>query len=205
MKKTVLALALVATTGAFANVKGGKIGMNFQYGSNISSLGVWWHVIDMLAINPYIGYSSSTTKYTNITGGNGIGCGATAHCTRTDSSSTLVFGIDIPIYLVKFSAVDLFVAPAFSYSSKSTSDKYENANNGQSIETKGTNPTYNFGLYLGLQIPILDQLHVFGKGGFEYSITPYENPGTGSTNGNPDKTTTFSTTRYSVGAIFYFN
>lgn len=185
--------------------------MQFQYGSNISSIGVWWHVIDMVAVNPYVGYGSQSTKYTQVTntgtaGAVGAACTTTNVCTRTDGGSSLVFGIDVPIYLVKLNAVDLFVSPSFSYTSASTSDKYENANTGASFETKGTTPTYNIGLHLGLQIPILEQLHVFGKGGFDYSITPYENAGTVSaSNSNKDKTTSFTTTRYSIGAIFYFN
>ena len=203
MKKTVFALALIASTSAFADVKGGKVGMHFQYGSNISSIGVWWHIVDMIAINPYVGYNSASDKYTNITNAT-YGCSTTNQCTRTNSVSTLAFGIDVPIYLAKLNAVNLFVAPGFSYSSKTSSDKYEPAT-GASTETKGTTPTISFGLALGLQIPILEQLHVFGKAGVDYSITSYDNSGVASASGNADKSTSLTTTRYSVGALFYFN
>ena len=198
MKKLVLGLALVASTSVFATgVKGGKIGVNFQYSGTMPSLGAWWHIVDMVAINPYVGYGFSSEK-TTYTGGLLAGCG-TATCTNTDKSNNLVLGIDVPIYLAQFNALNFFVAPGFSYTSSGGSNVYENTTAGTSSTVeKGSSPKLNFGLYAGLQIPILEQLHVFGKAGFDFGITSNSNNSTYSK-------TEFTTTRYSIGAIFYFN
>lgn len=205
MKKIILALALVATSSAFASVKGGKIGVNFQYSSKLPSIGAWWHIIDLIAVNPYIGFDSSNDKTLYTTGPAAIGCaGITTNCTKNVSSNTWTFGLDIPIYVAKFTALDLFVAPGIQYGSTSGSTKTENATNGQSLEvTTGATATWTFGLAAGLQIAILEQLHVFGKAGFEYSIKSY--PTVTGTADYLDKTNSFTTARAAVGAIFYFN
>ncbi len=202
MKKILITslLALAATTSSFGAVKGGKVGVNFQYGSNINSLGAWWHLADIIALNPYVGYSSSSTKdlYTG-TAGLGIGCGTGNVCYQTAKSNGFVVGVDVPIYLAKFNALDLFVAPGVGYNSSSSETLNENTTNGQSATVNnGTSTTWNLGLAAGLQIPLLEQLHVFGKAGFDYSRQ------TKDTYSNY-KSTAFTTTRYSVGAIFYFN
>ncbi len=125
MKKIIIASALMlaATTSSFGAVKGGKVGVNFQYSSNLPSLGVWWHLTDMIAINPYLGYDFSSTK--DITTGTTLGCNA-ATCTQTDKSNTLTLGIDIPLYIAQFNALNLFIAPGFGYKSAGSSRVTEN-------------------------------------------------------------------------------
>lgn len=178
MKKLFLGLAFIASTSVFASgVKGGKFGIDFSYVSNLTtpspivssgapSIGVWWHVIDMIALRPSVGFSSTSAG------------GAT--------TTNLEFGIGVPIYLAKFNALDLYVSPAFSYLSRSSSV------GGVSVTSSGWGVSGS----LGLQVGVHDQVHLFGEVGFGYAADLAAS-GTGST--------TFSTTRTAVGAIFYFN
>lgn len=198
MKKIIIASALMlaATTSSFGAVKGGKVGVNFQYSGTLPSLGVWWHLTDMIAINPYVGYDFSSTKdvYTGTT----LTCGA-ATCTQTDKSNTLTLGIDIPLYVAQFNALNLFIAPGFGYKSASGSTVTENSTASTSLTVdKGSTSTLAFGLAAGLQIAVLDQLHVFGKAGFDLNIA------SNSASSNYSRTQ-FTTGRASIGAIFYFN
>ncbi len=198
MKKLFIAAALMlaATTSSFAAVKGGKVGVNFQYNASLPSVGVWWHLTEMIAINPYVGYDFSSTK--DVYTGGTLTCGA-ATCTQTDKSNTLTLGIDVPLYLAQFNAVNLFIAPGFGYKSASGSTVTENSTAGTSLTVdKGSTSTISFGLAAGLQIAVLEQLHVFGKAGFDLNIS------SNSASSNYSKTQ-FTTGRAAVGAIFYFN
>lgn len=210
MKKTLLALAFIASTSTFANAKGGKVGANFQYSSKLSSIGVWWHITDLVAINPFVGYDSSTDKKTQATlaGNTTLACtAASTNCTSNATTGTWTVGMDIPIYIAKFNALDLFVAPGVAYGNSGTTTKYENPVNGQTFTADaGSTATWTFALTAGLQIALLEQLHVFGKAGFEYSIKSYpSNPVAATNTDYLDKTTNFATARAAIGAIFYFN
>ncbi|HMY11298.1 MAG TPA: hypothetical protein PKC74_06730, partial [Turneriella sp.] len=104
MKKILITslLALAATTSSFAAVKSGKIGVDFATNSSTGitngngnntpqSLGVWWHVTDMIAIRPSLAYSTSTTT-------------TETPATNTKNSVTtnsFGVGISVPIYLAK--------------------------------------------------------------------------------------------------------
>ena len=152
MKKILITslLALAATTSSFGAVKGGKIGVDFSTagttgvydGRNTTqSLGVWWHVTDMIAIRPSIAYSSSTTTV-EVT---------TPSSKTSTTTNTFGVGISVPIYLAKMNLLDLYVAPAFSYGS--------NGSNYSGIDAA---------VSLGLQVAVNDQLQFFGEMGLGY-------------------------------------
>jgi hypothetical protein len=188
MKKIALALCLVASSSVFANVKGGKIGVDFSMSSTLStlttpsvqngngttqSLGVWWHLTDMIALRPSVAYSSTTTTVEN-----------TATNTKASATTnTFGAGIAVPIYLTKMNLLDLYVAPGFSYGS--------NASNYTNM---------SFSASLGLQVAVNDQLQFFGEAGLAYVST------TDKATANVTTTTgTFGTARAAIGVIFYFN
>jgi hypothetical protein len=178
MKKLFLGLAFIASTSVFASVKGGKLGVNFSYAASTPSFGAWWHITDMIAITPSVGYTNKTTTYS----------------ASETASSDLVFGIGVPIYLAKFNILDMYVSPAFSYTTSST--KTTTAAGSAS----GTSSALGFSASLGLQVALNDQIHFFGELGFGYSKND-----PGSTTATTGPTTTIGTTRTAVGAIFYFN
>lgn len=152
MKKILITslLALAATTSSFGAVKAGKIGVDFTtagttgvYNGNgtTQSLGVWWHVTDMIAIRPSIAYSSSTTTV-EVT---------TPSSKTSTTTNTFGVGISVPIYLAKMNLLDLYVAPAFSYGS--------NGSNYTGIDAA---------VSLGLQVAVNEQLQFFGEMGLGY-------------------------------------
>ncbi len=171
MKKIFLGLAFIASTSVFASVKGGKIGVNFSYAGTAKSFGAWWHITDMIAITPSVGYTTETVTTTGDT-----------------TTSNLIFGLGVPIYLAKFNILDMYVAPSASYTSTTT----------KTTAGSATGSSLNFAASLGLQAALLDQVHIFGELGFGYTS---EDKGGTTTN----KTTTLGTTRTAVGVIFYFN
>lgn len=178
MKKILITslLALAATTSSFAAVKGGKFGANFSYSASTPTFGVWWHLTDMIALTPSIGWTNKTTTSTG---------------TETNTNE-ITFGLGLPIYLANFKALDLFVAPDFAFTT--TSSKTTTA--GVSGSTSASNLAV--GAALGLQVQVHDQVHLYGAYTLGYSK---DDPGT--TGGTV--TTKFGTNRTAIGAIFYFN
>lgn len=173
MKKILsIAAAMAISTAAFgANVKANKLGVNFQYSGTTPGVGVLWHVADTIALRPSIGFSSTTTD------------------PNTGSTTTLTFGLDVPIYLANYNALDLYVAPGVSYTS---------VNNKPATGSSTTASVLGVTAALGLQVKLADQVHLFGELGIGYTGT--DNGGSPSS-----KTTTIATGRTAVGAIFYFN
>lgn len=153
MKKILITslLALAATQASFGAVKSGKAGVDFATSSTTGvnngngttqSLGVWWHVTDMIALRPSLAYSS-TTKTVEASG------------TKTsETTNTFGVGIAVPIYLAKMNLLDLYVAPAFAYGS--------NGSNYTNIDA---------GVALGLQVAVNEQLQFFGEMGLGYRNT----------------------------------
>ncbi len=219
MKKIVLALALalIASTSAFANVKGGKFGMDFSFagslglwttGSNgnaglpsfngVPTVGFRYHITDMIAVAPSVGFlMASGTNNTNNTN---------ANQTKSTEKNLTAWGVglEIPIYLLKLNALDFYIAPGVGFTPVSTTTKTTTVG-GVTTEGKETASYLSFFAAIGLQIPINDQLHAFGKTTIGYA-TGTTNP---DTNANPadvdDKSTYFGLQSFAVGAIFYFN
>lgn len=213
MKKIIIATALMlaATTSSFANVKAGKFGMDFSYAG---SLGLWttgisgspsltsngtptvgfrYHVTDMIAIAPSVGFATASGTDNNFSGA------------KTErSTTTWGVGLEVPLYLAKFTAMDFYVAPGVGFTPTSTTTKNTTAA-GVVTEGKSTGSFLSLYAAIGLQIPINDQLHVFGKTTIGYA-SGTTNP---DTNSNPadvdDKTSYFGLQSWAVGAIFYFN
>ncbi|MCX7632561.1 MAG: outer membrane beta-barrel protein [Turneriella sp.] len=156
-----------------------RLGIDFSYSESLPHIGVWWHISQQVALRPTLGFRSTTSSSTTNTGFSTV---------TTETSATIFeFGLSLPVYLTKFKAMDLFVAPAFSF--RNTSTKTSGGGISQSESKSG----FAFGLSLGLQIPLHEQLHVFGESGFGYSKD------------DSKKETNLGLIRTSVGAIFYFN
>ncbi|MBS0618760.1 MAG: outer membrane beta-barrel protein [Spirochaetes bacterium] len=159
MKKILIAAAvtMAATTASFGAVKGNKIGLDFSMSSTLatlttpninngsgstSSVGVWWHVTDMIALRPSIAYSSTTTTVQNTV----------TNTNLSTTTNTFGVGLSVPIYLAKMNLLDLYVAPGVSYGS-----------NGSNFTNLGISAS------LGLQVAVNDQLHFFGEMGLGYN------------------------------------
>jgi hypothetical protein len=214
MKKVLITslLTLAATTSSFGAVKAGKFGMDFSFAG---SLGLWtganngnasapafngmpavgfrYHLTDMIALAPAVGFYTASGTNNNING------------SKTETSLTAWgLGLEIPIYLVKFSAMDFYVAPGVGYASSSTTEK-NTSTAGVVTEGKATGNHLSLFAAIGLQIPINDQLHAFAKTTIGY-VSATTNPSNSATNNNvDDKSSYFGLQSWAVGAIFYFN
>lgn len=215
MKKIIIASALLlaATTSSFGAVKAGKFGMDFSFAG---SLGLWqtggagqpgnapsfsgmptvgfrYHLTDMIAIAPSVGfYTTSHTDNPANTGGT----------KREYSTTAWGLGLEIPLYLVKFSAMDFYVAPGVGYNPVSSTRNDTNAAGVAQPEQKYSANYLSLYAAVGLQVPINDQLHVFGKTTIGYASGTTN---TDKTNEQDDKSTYFGLQSWAVGAIFYFN
>jgi len=215
MKKIIIASALMlaATTSSFGAVKAGKFGMDFSFAG---SLGLWttsnngaanmptfngmptvgfrYHITDMIAIAPSLGFASVSGTNNNVNGNK-----------TENSGSQWGLGLEIPIYLLKLNALDFYVAPGVGYTSQSSTSKTTFASGATPTESESTGSFLSLFAAIGLQIPINDQLHAFGKTTIGYA--------SGTTNpdkkSNPsdvdDKSSYFGVQSFAVGAIFYFN
>lgn len=215
--KKILTLSLVTAfsiNAISASVKAGKIGVDFSYagtmglyktnGTNAMSvgtptIGVLWHITDMIALAPQVGFLSTGSE--DKSGVNAAGTGNIVEKSTTAWGA----GLEVPIYLTKFNALNFYLAPGFGYTPTSTTTKttsYTAGTVGTTTETKSKGDYFSGYLAVGLQIPVNDQLHVFGKTTIGYA--------SGTTNGGgvSEKDSTesfFGIQRWAVGAIFYFN
>ena len=214
MKKIIIASAmmLAATTSSFGAVKAGKFGMDFSYAGSLGlwttgnngnaglptfngtpSVGFRYHVTDMIAIAPSVGFVTASGTNNNVSGA------------KTETSTTVWgVGLEIPLYLAKFTALDFYVAPGVGFTPTSTTTKTTTAGG---VVTEGNSTGSFLSIYaaIGLQIPINDQLHVFGKTTIGYA-SGTTNPDTKSVPADvDDKSTYFGLQSWAVGAIFYFN
>jgi len=220
MKKILITslFALAATTSSFGAVKAGKFGMDFSFAD---SLGLWtlgtngsasaptfngtptvglrYHITDMIAVAPSVGfYTASGTDNQNVT------APPTAIKTTETSVTAWGIGLEIPIYLAKFNVLDFYVAPGVGFTPTSTTTKNTQVD-GTTTESKRTGSYLSIFAAIGLQIPINDQLHAFGKTTLGYA-SGTTNPDTNANPSEPDdKSTYFGLQSWAVGAIFYFN
>lgn len=110
-----------------------RFGVDFSYSESMPHIGVWWHVTPMIALRPSLGIRNESQTTDNV----GLG-------TSSETSSTVFqFGLSLPIYLAKFKALDLFVAPAFNF--KSTSSKTTSGGTSTSSSASG----FDLGASLG--------------------------------------------------------
>lgn len=219
MKKILIASAfmLAATTSSFGAVKAGKFGMDFSFASPLGlwtlgsggsasmpsfygmpAVGLRYHITDMIAIAPSVGfYTASGTDNRNNTNP-----GATKSVETTTTAWGI--GLEIPIYLLKLNLMDFYVAPGVGFTPTSTTTKTTLVN-GTTTEEKSTGSYLSLFAAVGLQIPINDQLHAFGKTTIGYA-SGTTNPDTKANPSEPDdKSSYFGLQSWAVGAIFYFN
>jgi len=215
MKKILITslLAFAATTSSFATVKAGKFGMDFMYAGAIGQwqtkgatnpgvpdfagmpgVGFRYHITDMIAVAPSLGFYTAS------------GTDNAANGDKSEYTATgWGLGLEVPIYLLKLNALDFYVAPGVGYNSISTSRKNTFANGNPTTESGTSGGYLSLFAAVGLQIPINDQLHVFGKTTIGYA-TGTTNPDTKANPSQPDdKSTYFGLQSWAVGAIFYFN
>jgi hypothetical protein len=219
MKKILITslFALAATTSSFGAVKAGKFGMDFSFAGSLDlwtlgtdgsatrptsngmpTVGLRYHITDMIAVAPSIGfYTTSGTNNQN----NAL---PTAIKTVETSVTAWGIGLEIPIYLAKFNVLDFYVAPGVGFTPTSTTTKNTHVD-GTTTESKSTGSYLSIFAAIGLQIPINDQLHAFGKTTLGYA-SGTTNPNTNANPSEPDdKSTYFGLQSWAVGAIFYFN
>lgn len=217
MKKILITslLALAATTSSFASVKGGKFGMDFAFNGSLGAwtvgnggnsntvttpntagtptVGFWYHITDMIAVAPHVGFY--TASYTNNPANS-------LTDNKTEKTTTgWALGLEVPIYLLKLNQLDFFVAPGIGYTPVSTTTKVTTPA-GVTTEGKGTGSYLSIYAAVGLQVPVNDQLHFFGKTTIGYASGTEK---AADTDNNEDKATYFGLQRWAVGAIFYFN
>lgn len=213
MKKILITslLALAATTSSFATVKAGKFGMGFAYSGNFGlmntnknngaikmdmpTVNAIYHVTDMIGVALNVGFY--TTSYEDKSGLNAAGNGTK----REYSTTAWGLGLEVPIYLAKLNMLHLYVAPGLGYVPVSTkqTDTTIAGTTTTVTETKNTSNYLTIYGALGLQIPINDQLHAFGRTTIGYGSGSYNNGIADS------KDSYFGIQSWSVGALFYFN
>lgn len=219
MKKILIAslLTLGATTASFGSVKAGKFGMDFSFAN---PLGLWilgsdgsasipaftgmpavgfrYHITDMVAIAPSVGfYTASGTDNTNNTN-------PTQRKSTETTTTAWGIGLEIPIYLLKLNLMDFYVAPGVGFTPTSTTTKITRVD-GTTTESQSTGSYLSIFAAVGLQIPINDQLHAFGKTTIGYA-SGTTNPDTKANPAEPDdKSSYLGLQSWAVGAIFYFN
>lgn len=220
MKKIPLIITLIATTSAFAEVKAGKFGMGFSFSGNLGllqtnkntagvsvgmpTINALYHITDMLAVAASVGFYATT--YKDKTGLDSTSANGTL---REYSMTAWGMGLEVPFYLPKFKLLYLYLAPGIGYTPTMTTTTTTNYAAGIATSAPAS-PSYATTNYLsvyaaiGLQIPINDQLHAFGRTTIGYATGTY-NSSTAMTV-LPDSTDTyFGLQSWAVGAIFYFN
>lgn len=218
MKKLIIVLTLIAATNVFATVKGGKFGMGFSYTNN-QSLGVFntntrsaigasmptvnavFHITDMIGVAANIGFYTTNYKdKSSISPTTGYG-------TWNEYSTTAwAIGLEIPLYLAKFTLLHFYVAPGFSIAPGKTTTTTTVITAAGSTTGTATSTTSYLAIYgvIGLQIPINDQFHAFGRTTIGYASGTYG--GSNAAGSYVDSTDSyFGLQSWSVGGLFYFN
>ncbi len=219
MKKTILALALIASTSAFADVKAGKFGMGFSYAGSWaaftttkntgSSSGIsqgmptanaQYHITDMIAVAANVGFF--TTNYRDKSSLDAQGFNGQI---KEYSATAWSAGLEIPLYLAKFNLLNFYVAPGFSYTPYKVTTTTTNVSATGVQTTPANSPSTSTSNYLsiygviGLQVAINDQLHAFGRTTIGYASGTYNSGLQESTDSY------FGLQSWAVGALFYFN
>lgn len=213
MRQLFALMLLFICSQVFAAEKTGKFGSEFSYGASIGTLqsssgappyigvpglSLWYHINDRIAITLRTGFYSA--NYEAVT------AQATPYESKSNTS-TSSFGasVEVPIYITKFNIVELYLAPAVGYSFSINSNKSTLASSPSSItETKYLNEFYSAFGVIGLQVPILDQLHLIGRTAFGY-IYGNTNQDLLYQSNSYTKSSYFGFQSWSLGAIIYLN
>jgi hypothetical protein len=213
MKWAILTVVCL-TNFLFADERAGKFGVEFSYtGTNginqttyfsttspvgMAGVGLWYHITNFVGLTTRISGSTSTYEYPSLI--------TASNETRERQVSYGVGGaVELALYLLKLKSLDLFVAPGFGYikwwQTKTTSNS-NGAAGASYFSDAGTFSAYGL---VGLQIPVLDQMHIVGRISIGYV-------GTKSTQdfiyAGPEHTTTasfFGLQSWSLGVILYLN
>lgn len=152
----------------------GKFGIDYSYSGSLSHWGVWYHIADRVALAPRFGFSIGEGK------------------------SDFQLGILVPFYLATFKRLDLFMAPFVGFGNKSQEVKTPDPVGGGTITSTVKSSGFELSVNLGTQLPIAEELHIFGMAGLGLNSSSTKN-------GAEKSTTTISTSRTALGVIFYFN
>lgn len=172
MKKRIiifLAVALFSAVYAKSNMAG-RYGVHFSYGGNalagfetiesgnnaLSAVGGIYHIIDLVAVSPWLGFNNTSYSYENSPGS----------IEYNVSISQMYFGVDVPIYLYNFDKIKLAVVPGFHYINYKKETKATTLSSGDSTTTTDSDRNaIGFLAHAQLQYPMSRQLHLFARMG----------------------------------------
>lgn len=213
MKKIILLFFLVVCSHIIGADKTGKFGSEFSYGATIGTmqssnggppyvgvpgLSLWYHITDRFALALRTGFYMTSYETVNSP--------STPYESRSKNSvSSLGASIEFPVYIAKFSIVDLYLGPALGYSYSINSGKSTMASSPNNpIETKYLSEFYSAFGVIGLQVPMLDQLHIIGRTTFGYIYGDTSQDLLYQSN-SYTKISYFGFQSWSLGVIIYLN
>ncbi|HRP70876.1 MAG TPA: hypothetical protein PLY93_15235 [Turneriella sp.] len=195
-----VALLSLYAGALFAHVEEGHLGAEFGYGIQDTSgsgpanirmptVALWYHLTDWVALNVRGGLSivSYDSDYNN-----------------SEKYSTTVYGasIEMPFYIAKLNAVRLYLAPNVGYTfTKDESFSVSGITGSSQWKTDSLYKYVSFLTVVGLQVAILEQLHVVGRTTFGYVWQNVTYP----TSNTYSHSSFFGFQSWSLGAIVYFN
>lgn len=212
MRKLLLISILFINASLLATLKSGKFGAEFAYGGAVGTLaasdygslyintpgiGIWYHFSEGIAISLKLSgyftennrlYSSSSTNearsnYQTIGGG---------------------FGLEIPFYIVNFDPVLLFIGPGGGVNYSRSVNTITNSNGSAGYEEHTYSTYFSAYAVVGLQFPLHEKLHLFGRttlgytGGISKQDVYYSNP-------SHTKNAYVGIQSWGLGIIFYLN
>ncbi|HRP70877.1 MAG TPA: hypothetical protein PLY93_15240, partial [Turneriella sp.] len=202
-KRSILIALLCLHTGVLsATVRGGRFGVEFGYGDTVDirqafpqtvyvgtpGASLWYHFTDWIAITVRMGFrtNSANGSIQNLDG-------VLAH----DQGPGLFWGtsVEVPFYIAEFHSIHLYVAPGAGYTLQQ-SKYYLSSRQGEFFRYFATT---------GIQIPVIDQLHLVGRITFGYihgSITQNTQDNSESVDLYPSY---MGLQSWSLGAIIYLN
>ncbi|HRP69903.1 MAG TPA: hypothetical protein PLY93_10265, partial [Turneriella sp.] len=205
------------TTALFADThNAGRFGAEFSYGDTIGvlrrsnqrpayvsvpTLALWYHFTDSIAVNLRAGlYMTTFVREFSY----GICEYSICELPPTKNELTsYAFSIEIPFYIAQLNAVRLYLAPSAGYNYMQTEMFYFSAASSvPEAQFKYLSEQYSVSATLGVQVALLEQLHILGRTTFGYIWTGQ--PPTSFIN-TPNQQFYLGFQSWSLGAIVYFN
>lgn len=213
MKKIIPILFLITGAEILAADKAGKLGSEFSYSGSIGifqsasgtapytgvpGLSLWYHFTERFGIALRTGYYSTNYEAVNSPG-------TTYEARSKNTVSSFGVSIEVPIYVAKLNLVELYLAPAVGYTFSTVYSKSTYATSPNStLETKYINEYLSAFGVVGLQVPLLDQLHILARTTFGYIYGDTNQDALYQSN-SYTKNSYFGFQSWSLGAIIYFN
>jgi hypothetical protein len=155
-----------------------KIGLTMEVSTTV---GVIWHVSNLIAIKSDIGFSSLTSD---------------SERSATDSSG-ITTGVSARLYMLKRDGLRAYVSPGYFYSRTTQ-------NSGSSSLTfENRDSTNSFAGSFGVQYALHKKLALFGETGITYSHSTFTSTAALALLGSESSTVAWRS-KSGVGVIFYF-